>query len=60
MTDDPLDFGDYVDQAAGMVAAQLGCDRTEALGRLKVRAAATGATLENLASDVLDGIARFS
>jgi len=46
-------------QATGMVAVQVGCDVTEALGRLKIRANATGQTLENLALDVLDGVIRF-
>jgi hypothetical protein len=46
-------------QATGMVAVQAGCDVTEALGSLKIRAAATGQTLENLALDVLDGVIRF-
>ena len=60
MTNDPLDFGDYVHQATGMVVAQLDCDTAEALGRLKIRAAATGQTLEDLALNVLDGVVRFS
>jgi hypothetical protein len=42
-----------------MVAAQLGCSMEEALGRLQVRAHATGQDLEELALDVLDGIVRF-
>jgi hypothetical protein len=42
-----------------MVAVQAGCDVTEALVRLKIRAAATGQPLENLALDVLDGVIRF-
>jgi AmiR/NasT family two-component response regulator len=60
MTNDPLDFGDYVHQATGMVAAQLDCDTTEALGRLRIRAVATSQALEDLALDVLDGMVRFS
>jgi hypothetical protein len=51
--------GDRVHQAQGMVAAQLGCSLEEALGRLRVRADATGQPLEELALDVLDGIVRF-
>ncbi|MCU1466959.1 MAG: hypothetical protein JWM72_2887 [Actinomycetia bacterium] len=42
-----------------MVAAQLGCSMEEALGRLRVRADATGQPLDELALDVLDGIVRF-
>jgi hypothetical protein len=60
MTNDPLDVGDYVHQATEMVAAQLDCDIAEALGRLRIRATATGQTLENLSLDVLDGLVRFS
>ena len=44
---------------SGMVAAQLGCSMEEALGRLRVRADATGQALDELALDVLDGIVRF-
>ena len=54
-----LPLGDHVHQAAGMVAAQLDCDVSEALGRLKIRADATGQTLEDMALDVLDGVVRF-
>jgi len=42
-----------------MVAAQLDCDVSEALGRLKIRADAAGQTLENISLDVLDGLVRF-
>jgi hypothetical protein len=52
-------LGDRVLQAQGMVAAQLGCSMEEALGRLRVRADATGQPLEELSLDVLDGIVRF-
>ena len=54
-----LPLGDWVHQAVEMVAVQLDCDVTEALGRLKIRADATGQTLENMALDVLDGVVRF-
>ena len=54
-----LPLGDYVQQATWIVAAQLDCDVNEALGRLKLRADATGQTLENMALDVLDGAVRF-
>jgi hypothetical protein len=43
-----------------MVAVQAGCDVTEALGRLKIRADAMGQSLEDTALDVLDGVVRFS
>ena len=62
MSDGPTDPGkhsDRVHQAQRMVAAQLGCSMEEALGRLWVRAAATGQDLDELALDVLDGIIRF-
>ena len=52
-------MGDHVHEAIGMIAAQLDCDATEALARLRIRAEATGQTLENMALDVLDGLARF-
>ncbi|MDP9333742.1 MAG: ANTAR domain-containing protein [Actinomycetota bacterium] len=51
--------GDHVHQATGMVAAQLDCDVTEALARLRIRADATGQTLKNIALDVLDGVTVF-
>jgi hypothetical protein len=56
---DPAPLSDRVHQAQGMVAAQLGCSMEEALGRLRVRADATGQALDELALDVLDGIVRF-
>ena len=43
-----------------MVAAQAGCDVTEALNRLKIRAAALGQTLDEMALDVLDRVVRFN
>ncbi len=49
----------HVHQAAGMIAAQADCDVAEAFGRLTIRAAATGQTLEHTALDVLDGVIRF-
>ena len=48
-----------IHQATGMVAAQAGCDVTEAFARLKIRAAATGQSLHDMALDVLDGVADF-
>jgi hypothetical protein len=51
--------GDHVHQATDKIAAQLDCDVSVALGRLRIRADATGQTLEHMALDVLDGVARF-
>jgi hypothetical protein len=48
-----------VHQATGMVAVQLDCDVIEAFDRLKLRASATGESLEHLALDVIDGVTRF-
>jgi AmiR/NasT family two-component response regulator len=48
-----------IHQATGMVAAQADCDIDEALARLRIRARATGQTLEQTALDVLDGEIRF-
>jgi AmiR/NasT family two-component response regulator len=48
-----------IHQATGMVAAQVGCDIDEALARLRIRATATGRTLEDMALDVLDREVRF-
>ena len=61
MVDPPdLYLGPPVYAATGMVAVQLGCDLAEALGRLKIRAAATGSTVEELALDVIDRVVIFS
>jgi len=48
-----------VDQATGMIAAQLGCDVIEARNRLKIRAEAMDQSLEHTALDVLDRVIRF-
>ena len=48
-----------VHQATGMIAAQVHCDTSEALDRLKIRSAARGQTLEETADDVLDRVIRF-
>jgi hypothetical protein len=50
---------DHVHQATGMIAEQLNCDVSEALARLKIRAASTGLTLDVMALDVLDHVVRF-
>ena len=49
-----------VHQATGMIAAQAGCDVSEAFARLKIRAAAKGLTPHEMALDVLDGVTRFN
>ena len=41
------------------ILAQLDCTVDEALARLKIRADATGQTLEHTALDVLDRVIRF-
>ena len=48
-----------VHQATGMVAAQVHCDTSEALERLKIRSAAGYQTLDETALDVLAGVIRF-
>jgi hypothetical protein len=52
-------INDHVHQATGMIAEQLKCDVSEALARLKIRAASTGLTLDMMALDVLDRVVRF-
>lgn len=52
-------LSDVVDQATGMISAQIDCDMIEALGRLRIRADATGQTVEQTALDVLDHVIRF-
>jgi len=49
-----------VHQATGMIAAQAGCDVSEAFARLTIRAAAKGLTPHEMALDVLDGVTRFN
>ena len=56
-SDEPLSVA--VHQATGMIAAQAGCDVSEAFNRLKIRAAALGQTLDETALDVLDRVIRF-
>jgi hypothetical protein len=52
-------LSDHVHQATGMVAVQAGCEVPEALDRLRIRARATGQTLEHLAVDVIDHLVTF-
>jgi AmiR/NasT family two-component response regulator len=49
----------HVHQATGMVSVQAHCDMTEAFNRLKIRAAATGQSMEHMALNVLDHLVRF-
>lgn len=51
---------DHVLQAVGMIRAQLDCDFTEALGRLRIRATSSDQTLDEVALDVIDHAIRFS
>ena len=57
-SDQPLSVA--VHQATGMIAAQADCDVGEAFNRLKIRAAALGQTLDEMALDVLDGVIKFN
>ncbi len=52
-------LGVHVHQATGMIAAQVGCDISEAYGRLQIRADAMDQSVEETALDVLDGVIRF-
>ncbi len=45
--------------ATGEVAKQCDCELIEAFDRLRARADESGQSLENMALDVLDGVARF-
>jgi hypothetical protein len=49
----------HVAEATGMISVQAGCDVDEALQLLIIRAEAIGASLEDAALDVIDGILRF-
>jgi hypothetical protein len=46
-------------QAQGMVSVQAECTLDEALSRMKIVAAATNATLEQVADDVINRRVRF-
>ncbi len=48
-----------VHQATGMIAGQLDCDVSEALARLRIRADASGQTLDETALDVIDRVFFF-
>lgn len=49
-------LSNHVHQATGMVAVQAGCDVTQALALLIVRAAEMNQSLEDTALDVIDGV----
>jgi hypothetical protein len=53
------DLSAAVHQATGMISAQIGCDLSEALHTLKIRADAIGHTVHNTAVYVIDGTLRF-
>ena len=57
-SDQPLSVA--VHQATGMIAAQADCGVGEAFNRLRIRAAALGQTLDEMALDVLDGVIKFN
>ena len=50
---------DEVHQATGMISAQVGCDLSEALGRLRNRPDAISHSLHDTAVYVPDGAIRF-
>jgi hypothetical protein len=52
-------FKSRVHQAAGMISVQAHCDLSEAMARLRHRAAGTGQSLEAVAVGVLEGVIRF-
>jgi hypothetical protein len=52
-------LNNYVQQAAGVVAVQLGCSPKGALARLILRSANMRQEVEDTALDVLDGVIRF-
>jgi hypothetical protein len=49
----PFEYSAEVHQAQGMVSVQADCTLDEALSRMKTFAAATNATLEQVADDVI-------
>lgn len=53
------ELSDRVHQAAGMIAAQAGCDLPAARSMLIAKATEIGESLDDTALDVLDGIIRF-
>jgi AmiR/NasT family two-component response regulator len=57
MPDEPQ--SDVIEQAIGIVAAQLGCDRADALQAMRDIGAATDESLESVARYVLDGTVKL-
>jgi AmiR/NasT family two-component response regulator len=55
----PFEHRVEVHQAQGMVSVQVGCTLDEALSRMKIFAAATNSTLEQVADDVINRRKRF-
>jgi AmiR/NasT family two-component response regulator len=55
-----LDYSNWVHQASGMLSVQAHCTVGEALTWLTERAEATGQTLEEIATEVLERRLRFS
>jgi len=51
---------DHVLQAVSMIRAELDCDFSAALGRLRIRATAVDQTLDEVALDVIGHSIRFS
>jgi hypothetical protein len=52
-------FTSQIHQATGMISVQAHCDLSEAMARLRRRAAGTGQSLEAIAVGVIDGAIRF-
>jgi AmiR/NasT family two-component response regulator len=55
-----LDYSNWVHQASGMLSVQAHCTVGEALTWLTERAEASGQTLDEIATDVLERRLRFS
>lgn len=55
-----LDYSNWVHQASGMLSVQAHCTVGEALTWLTERAEATGQTLDEIATEVLERRLRFS
>jgi hypothetical protein len=52
-------FNSCIHQATGMISVQAHCDLSEALAKLRMRAAGMGESLEAVAVGVIDGAIRF-
>lgn len=61
MPDPSMDghFNSRVHQATGMISVQAHCDLSEALAKMRIRAAGMGESLETVAVGVIDGAIRF-